>query len=278
MNQTQKIWLPVILAVFFLILYALNDVLFPFVAAMAIAYMADPVVDRFEAWGVNRTLAVSICFAILMVLVSLIFIALIPMLAHQFKTLAELGPQAIYQFENQLIPWLQAKSGIDLASINWKAISADVDWSATGGLVTSVLKNLTNSSAMLIAIVGNLVLIPVVTFYLLRDWDILIAKIDALLPLNYQNKIRKLSQEINDVLKAFIRGQLMVMVALAIIYTLGLTIVGLKLALLIGLIAGLASIVPYMGFIVGIGAALIAAALQFQDIMPLVGVDRKSVV
>lgn len=272
MNSSQKYWLTIISVVFLILLYVLNDVLFPFIFAMAIAYLTDPIVDRFEEWGVNRTAAVAICFGILSIILCVIFLAIIPMLAHQFKTLAELGPEAIVAFETQFIPWLQAKLGINLASINWQELSADIDWTATGGFVTAVLKNLTNSSSMLVTILGNMVLVPVVAFYLLRDWDILIARIDSIVPLNYQGKVRELSSECNDVLKAFIRGQLLVMLALATIYTLGLMVVGLKLALLIGLIAGLASIVPYMGFIVGIGAAVIAAVLQFHEVMPIVWV------
>jgi len=272
MKTNQKYWLIFSAIGFFAILIVLNDVLFPFIMAIAIAYLADPIVDKLEARGINRTLGVSICFGFMSIFLLVFLLAIIPLLAQQFKTLAELGPVAMTRFESEFIPWVQSQTSIDFAGINWKQITAEVDWTATGGVVTSVIKNITESGGILIALVGNLVLIPVVTFYLLRDWDILIAKIDGLIPLNYLEIVRVLASECNDVLKAFLRGQLMVMFALACIYSLGLMFVGLQLALLIGLIAGLASIVPYMGFIVGLGAALISALFQFQDLTPILAV------
>jgi len=272
MNSNQKYWLIFSAIALVVLLIVLSDVLFPFIMALAIAYLADPLVDKLEDRGINRTLGVSICFGFMSVFLVIFLIAIIPMLAHQFKVLAELGPIAMQRFEFEFIPWLQSQTTIDFAGINMGKITSDIDWAATGGIITSILRNLTASGGVLLALVGNLVLIPVVAFYLLRDWDILIEKLDSLVPLNHLELVRVLASECNDVLKAFLRGQLMVMFALACIYTVGLMFVGLKLALLIGLIAGIASIVPYMGFIVGLGAALISALFQFQDISPLIAV------
>jgi predicted PurR-regulated permease PerM len=124
----------------------------------------------------------------------------------------------------------------------------------------------------LLAWLANLVLIPVVTFYLLRDWDILIARIDELLPRQYQPIVAKLAKDSDDVLASFLRGQFMVMLALGAIYSVGLWFIDLKLALLIGMMAGLVSFVPYLGFILGIIAASVAVLLQTQELMQLIPV------
>ena len=143
----------------------------------------------------------------------------------------------------------------------------------TTDIVGVVLSQATASSLALIGWLANLVLIPVVSFYLLRDWDVMMGKIRSLLPRDREERVVALAGECHEVLGAFVRGQLLVMVALGVIYAAGLMIVGLELGLLIGLIAGLAAIVPYMGFVIGIGAALIAGLFQFGgDLYPMVGI------
>jgi len=139
------------------------------------------------------------------------------------------------------------------------------DWQQTGDLMKRLLGSITRSGLALAVWLTNLVLIPVVTFYLLRDWDLMMAKIHRLLPRNIEGRVSTWATECDEVLGAFVKGQLVVMMALGAIYAVGLWLVGLKLALLIGMIAGLASIVPYMGFIIGFGAAAVAAIMQFQD-------------
>jgi predicted PurR-regulated permease PerM len=142
-------------------------------------------------------------------------------------------------------------------------------WQQTGSLVKGLFSSVGQSGLAVAAWVANLVLIPVVMFYLLRDWDVMMDKIGFLLPRNVEKKVTLWAQECDEVLGAFIKGQLLVMLALGVIYSLGLWSVGLDLALLVGMLAGLASIVPYMGFIVGIVAAGVAAMLQFNDLTML---------
>ena len=140
----------------------------------------------------------------------------------------------------------------------------------TGGIVGMVLAQATRSTMALITWLVNLFMIPVVGFYLLRDFDYIVARCRSLLPREQEPMIVSLVKECDVVLGAFIRGQLLVMLCLGILYSFGLWLVGLDLALLIGMVAGLASIVPYLGFAVGIAAALIAAAFQFGDLFHLV--------
>lgn len=271
MTETNK-WILGITFALAACLYFLAPILSPFLVAMALAYLGDPLVDRMEEWGLSRTLSVSIGFLALFTVFVGLGLVLIPKLADQFRALAELGPLAMGKVETDVIPWLQQQVGIEFNVLDWRAMTSEIDWQSTSGLVTKTLARVTNSGLMLVAFFANLVLIPVVTFYLLRDWDILVEKVGSLVPRLYFQRVKVLAQECHEVLGAFIRGQLLVMFALGVIYSIGLSIVGLKLGLLIGMVAGLASIVPYMGFVVGIVAALIAAFVQYHDAMSLVWV------
>jgi predicted PurR-regulated permease PerM len=141
-----------------------------------------------------------------------------------------------------------------------------------GGLARDLFGTLSRSGGAFLLFMANLLLIPVVTFYLLRDWDTLIAWVDGALPPRYRDTVRVLAQESDFVLSGFLRGQLLVMLSLGAIYSLGLWIVGVKLALLIGIGAGLVSFVPYLGFIAGLLAASIAVLAQMNGLTPLLGV------
>ncbi|CAN0514094.1 unnamed protein product, partial [Phaeothamnion confervicola] len=145
-------------------------------------------------------------------------------------------------------------------------------WRQVGSVAGRVMSSLGRSGQVVLGWLTYLLLIPVVTFYLLRDWDHLVASVRELLPQRAAPTIGKLAKEIDAVLAEFLRGQLTVMLALAAIYISGLWIVGLDLAFVIGIAAGLLSFVPYLGVIVGVAAAVVAAFLQFHDVAHLVGV------
>ncbi|MCH7899088.1 MAG: AI-2E family transporter, partial [Proteobacteria bacterium] len=139
-------------------------------------------------------------------------------------------------------------------------------WGAT------LLSSVTTTGSMLAAAVLSLFLIPILTFYLLRDWDSIISHLAALLPSSQRETIVELARQTDDVLGAFLRGQLMVMFALAVIYSVGLTLVGLEFAIAIGVVAGLVSFVPYLGFVFGIGIASLTVVLQPNPLLHLIGV------
>ena len=139
-----------------------------------------------------------------------------------------------------------------------------------GGIAAGIMKSVTQSGLVFLAWLANLVLIPVVTFYLLREWDVLVARVGELLPRRVEPTIAMLARDCDEVLGAFFRGQLSVMLALGIIYSAGLWLVGLDLALLIGLVAGLLSFVPYLGFALGLLMAVIATVAQYHDLFHLV--------
>ncbi|SER60802.1 Predicted PurR-regulated permease PerM [Azotobacter beijerinckii] len=257
------------------LIYLLMPILSPFLVGILLAYLGDPLVDRLEERGLSRTWGVVAVFALFGLLLLLFLLFLLPMLGRQLVHLYELAPLMLDWLQQVALPWVQVKLG--LAKGFWhldqlKAMFAG-QLGKTTDMVSQLLSQATASGLALLAWLGNLLLVPVVSFYLLRDWDILVAKLRTLLPRRREGVVVGLTGECHEVLGAFLRGQLLVMLALGVVYALGLMLIGLDLGLLIGLLAGLASIVPYMGFVVGIGAALVSALFQFGgDPYPLIGV------
>ena len=274
MTDLQKVWLALTLLVPALLVYWLQPILMPFLMGGLLAYLGDPLADRLEALKMGRTQAVCIVFFTLTGVLLLTILLTVPMIGHQLDVLAGKIPQWLEAAQQQLLPRLQALFGLPQQALplgDLRAVVGD-NWQGAGKILTGVWGQLAGSSMALIAVMVNLLLIPVVTFYLLRDWDLLTEKIRSLLPRSAETTVVELAVECDEILGAFIRGQLLVMLALTVLYSLGLSIVGLDLALLLGLVAGLASIVPYMGFIVGILAACIAAYFQFNEWLPLLAV------
>ncbi|WP_028238500.1 AI-2E family transporter [Stutzerimonas azotifigens] len=257
------------------LIYLLIPILTPFLVGMLLAYLGDPLVDRLERWRLSRTWGVVVVFALFSLLCLLALLVLVPMLGRQLVHLYQLAPLALDWLQQSLLPWVESQLGLDPDF--WRVDRLKTAFAghlgSTTDLVGMVLSRATASSLALLAWVGNLLLIPVVSFYLLRDWDLIMAKLRGLLPRRREGLVVRLMSECHEVIGAFLRGQLLVMLALAVIYAGGLMLVGLDLGLLIGVLAGLASIVPYMGFVVGIGVAVVAALFQFGlDPYPLLGV------
>ncbi|AQZ95047.1 AI-2E family transporter [Halopseudomonas phragmitis] len=257
-----------------LLVYLLQPILSPFLIGMLLAYLGDPLVDRLERKGISRVWGVSLVFALATFLLILMLLILVPLLGSQIVTLKDQVPAMIDWFNNTALPWVQSTLRISLSDFQLADVRETLkdNLGQTGGLLSAILAQATRSTMALLTWVANLVMIPVVGFYLLRDWDQIIVRCRELLPRHREPLVVKLVGECDEVLGAFIRGQLLVMLALGVIYSLGLWLVGLELALLIGMLAGLASIVPYLGFFVGISAALIAAIFQFGDLFHLVAV------
>lgn len=265
-------WLPLLaLAAIGWLTYLLTPILTPFVTGATLAYLSDPLADRLEGWGLPRTAAVVIVFLLLSLLIGLFLLLLLPALEAQIDRFIDNLPQLLRWIRLRVIPWLQAEFGIDVPLRNLEDITALLNrhWDTAGGTASYVLRSLSQSGLAVLGWLANAVLIPVVTFYLLRDWDPLVARLHQLLPRRYAGTAAKLVGEADSVLSAFVRGQLTVMLALGIIYATGLWLVGLDLAFLIGLLAGTVSFIPYAGTLLGVAAASIAALVQFGDASPL---------
>ena len=258
-------WL-LVAALILALLSALGPILTPFVVGAVFAYLGDPIADWLERKGVNRTAGVSIVFGLVTLLLVVLLAILIPMLQEQVTTLIQGLPAGLAWVQETALP----KIGIRLPA-NLQLDGAFVQrWIAThwqqAGNAASVVAS---SGLVVLGTLANLALIPVVSFYLLRDWDRLVAWFDGITPHRKQPLVRRLAAECDDVLGSFVRGQLLVMSALALYYAVALWAVGLNLALLVAIIAGLLSFVPYLGFITGFGFALIAMLIQQPELTPV---------
>lgn len=272
MTTTQKTFGLMLIVVVAIAIYYLRPILTPFVAGMILAYLGDPLVDRLEARRVNRTVGVLIVFVGFALLLGGAAFIMVPMLVNEVSSLVRDIPLLIAWLQQTASPWLVATFNIDPFDISLESLKARLleNWQQAGGLVGQVVQNVTASGAMLLTTVTSLALTPVVAFYLMRDWDIVVARIREMIPRHLESETVRLTKECDGVLSEFLRGQLLIMFLLGCIYALGLSLIGLDLALLIGMLAGLASIVPYLGFAVGIVAAMFAALFQFQDAIHLV--------
>jgi len=247
--------------------WLLAPILTPFVAALMLGWLGDPLVDRLEASGRSRNTAVILVFVLMSLLIALALLILVPMIQRQISTLAAALPQGQEWLLGTAIPWLEQKSGVQIMA--WLAPEKLFDWirshwQQAGGAATTLFGYVSRSGFAMVTWVVNLALLPILTYYFLRDWDKLVERVASLIPRNHIETVSRLARESNDVLGAFIRGQIVVMIALGVVYAAGLSLVGLNLGLLIGLVAGLISFIPYLGATTGVVLAVLAALVQSQ--------------
>ena len=278
MSDSQKWLVLAFTALMGWLLFQLAPILMPFAISAGLAYLGDPLVDRLEAvhyrsFRLNRTLAVIVVFLGIVLVIATLLIIVIPAFEYQIGEFIDKLPSYLAWLNKSVIPVLQQYLGRSIRPIQSDQLVGLIKnhWQ-NGGFAENLIKSVSHSGAVIIGWIMNLVLIPVITFYLLRDWDGLMVRIHDLFPRRFADIVGKLASEADDVLGAFMRGQFYVMLVLGLIYSVGLWMTGLELAMLIGMMAGLISFVPYMGVIVGIVAAGIAALLQFQNAMHLMPV------
>ena len=272
MTMTHRWQLLAILFGIGLLLYLLGPILTPFAMAALLAYLGDPLVDRLQARGLGRSAAVSIVFAVMTLLLLLMPLILIPLLEAQSSILGEKLPLYIGWVRERLMPFLVEHLGVDPELFSTDQIVAMLKshWQQAGGIAATVIASVSKSGLAIIGWITNLLLIPVVSFYFLRDWDLMIERVRELLPRTVEARVVNIARQSDEVLSAFLRGQIAVMLALGLIYSIGLWLAGLKLAFLIGMSAGLLSFVPYLGSILGVGGAVIAALVEHRDLIHVV--------
>jgi predicted PurR-regulated permease PerM len=252
--------------------YLLAPVLTPFVASALLAYLGDPLADRLQKLKLPRTLAVVAVFLITFTVLALLILLVGPLISAQISALFDALPEIAHKAEEVWMPnvlgWLDLELGDDVGIAPFLAKYGEMfgNWSG------KVLLSVTKSGGVLAAAVLSLFLIPIVTFYMLRDWDAIVAHLGALVPESQRETVFRLARESDEMLGGFLRGQLLVMFALAILYSLGLSIVGIEFAIAIGVVSGLVSFVPYLGFVFGIGLAGLTVALEPAPLWHLVGV------
>ncbi|HVC27938.1 MAG TPA: AI-2E family transporter [Gammaproteobacteria bacterium] len=272
MSVAQRIWIIAVLAATAAFIYYLRPILTPFLASFILAYLGSPLVDRLERWKLNRTLAVLLVFVLTLIVLALILILVIPMAVREIAALFTHTPQVISWFQVNVLPWLTANLGVPPDSLAPDKLMNLIgsNFVSAGKIVGQVLLSVSSSSGAVFEFFINLILIPVVTFYLLRDWNRMTDRVAGLIPRAAAPTVERLVRECDVVLGAFLRGQLLVMICLAVFYSLVLSIIDLNNAVAIGVVAGMLSFVPYLGVITGVALALITALLQGQGwLLPL---------
>ncbi|EXL08773.1 membrane protein [Aquamicrobium defluvii] len=245
-------------------LYVFSGILLPFVAGMALAYFLDPVADRLQRLGLSRLMAtIVILFAFIIVLV-LAIVVLVPVLASQMADFAAKLPEYVTRLQSLVTnfdpQWLERRFGVDAAGLKEGLNSL---LTSGFGLLTTLFQSIWSSGMALVSVVSLLVVTPVVAFYMLLDWDRMIAVVDSWVPRDHVETVRAIFSDINTATAGFVRGQGTLCLVLGCMYAVGLTLTGLNFGILIGLFAGLISFIPYVGSLTGLVLAVGVAFVQF---------------
>ncbi len=262
-----RFWL-IGLAVFCALLWLLRDILLPFVAGMAVAYLLDPAADRLEKWGFSRALATAIITALFVLVVIAALLLFVPLLVQQIEAFSLRLPGYVENLRGLIAAVLEVLrdrvSPEDLERIRSAAgdfVGRGVDWLA--GLLGGIVRG----GVAVFSFLSLVFVTPVVAFYLLLDWDRLVVQVDRWLPRQHAGTIRAQVLEIDRRLAGFVRGQTTVVVILALFYAIALSLAGLEFGLIVGLGAGLISFIPYAGAVIGGVLSIGLAAVQFGDLL-----------
>ena len=255
------------LALFLWILYLLKPVVIPFIIAFFIAYLFSPLVDRLQKIGLPRWLSIGTVFIGIGVAVTMAFWYIVPLIWKQLVIARDSIPVGINWINSTFLPWVSNTFNVEQMEIDTNHMSTIVmDYIQTNYSTDSLQAmalRVAQSGLNFIQVGGTVVLIPIIAFYFLLDWRRMLDSLRRLIPRPYEKTTLEIVTECHSVLGAFVKGQFLVMILLGIVYAVGLQLIGLDVGLIIGMIAGLASIIPYLGFAVGIVAAVIATLLQF---------------
>ncbi len=257
--KTQMKYWGIASAIFLIVLWFLGDVILPFVLGGAIAYFLDPVADRLEKMGFSRALSVTIITLIALLIFVIMALLVIPTLVEQAIALFNVAPQLAKDLQAFMATKFPSLMDAD-STVHKTLLSVGETIRERGG---QLFESLLTSAASLLNVVMLFVIVPVVAFYLLYDWDNMVAKIDELLPRDHASVIRKLARDIDDTLASFIRGMGTVCVILGTYYAIALMLVGLQFGLVVGALAGLVTFIPYVGAILGGALAIGLALFQF---------------
>lgn len=266
------LWIGLALGALWL-LYLLGPILTPFLLAGILAYVANPLVDRLQALRLPRVLAALAVILLLVAAVAGLVLIMIPLLTDEAAVLADRLPEALTLANRQLLPWLHSNFGINwhFDPVALKKLAAN-NMDSVQTIAQHVLQSLKIGGMAVFGLLVNLLLAPVVMFYLLMDWHALLRRVENALPRPWHDRIVAMAGDVDAVLSQFLRGQLSVMVILALYYSGALWLADLPSALAIGILTGFLIFVPYLGFATGFVLALLVAVLQFDGWSPIVAV------
>lgn len=262
------------LAVMWLLAH-LASVLVPFAVSLLLAWLGDPFVRRLQAHKLSRNFAVVVVYLVMLLIVVIAALVLVPLIERQVATLIAAIPRYRDWFLTTTIPWVERHFDVRISEwLDTGRITAWLEehWKQAGGYAGTVLGVVSRSGFRVLGWAVNLVLIPILTFFFLRDWDDTVRRVATLVPRDHTDLVHRLAKESSEVLRSFLRGQLLVMLILAVLYAAGLRVAGLELGILIGLLAGVCSFVPYLGPIVLLTLGSGAALAQYGDWHYLIGV------
>jgi predicted PurR-regulated permease PerM len=271
--EPNNLWWFIPAAVLIALLYFLSPILAPFLFAAILAYISNPLVSWLERHRVRRTLGAVLVMLLLGGLFVLLLLILLPLFITEMRLLSERLPGYLAQLNDNLAPWIKARFGLEL-QLDFAGLKKLIGENLQGadGLGMKLIESLRIGGLAVLGFVVNLLLVPVVLFYLLRDWNGLLAQIEDLLPRRWHPQLSGVAAEIDAVLAEFLRGQVAVMVLMSVIYVLGLWLAGLEFALPIGIITGMLVFLPYVGMLTGLLLASLVALMQFPSVSGVVPV------
>ncbi len=262
----KRIFILAGIALVLWVLYLLKPIVIPFVGAFLLAYLFSPIVEKLDRW-LPRWLAIAVVFIGIGIVLTWAVWFVVPLVWKQLIYARDSIPAGIHWVNYTLLPWVSQTFNVEHMELDTDQISKVVmDYVQTNYSANSIqamLLKIAQSGLSFISIGGTIVLIPIIAFYFLLDWNRMLESLKQLIPRHYEQSTLKIVNECHGVLGAFVKGQFLVMFLLGVVYAVGLQLIGLEVGLIIGMIAGLCSIIPYLGFGVGIIAAMIAAFFQF---------------
>jgi predicted PurR-regulated permease PerM len=255
------------------LVYLLGPILSPFLFGAVLAYVGSPIVGWGAQHRLPRMIGALLVVAGMFAVIGALILILVPMVQTETVTIASRLPELADRFNQSFVPWARERLGIDLQfdAATLRALVAD-NVSGVQKIGVWVLGSLKIGGVALLGFLANLLLTPVVMFYLLMDWEALIAKIGSLLPRRWSRRSQTIAVEIDRVLAEYLRGQVTVMAILAVYYAAALWVAGLQFAVPIGVLTGLLIFVPYLGFGIGLALAVVVALLQFSVWQGVAGV------
>lgn len=258
------LWIAAAVLVAYFALTTLGAVLTPFLVGAILAYLGTPLVDALERRGVHRNIGTTFVVLLFGIAILGLFVVLVPLVQAEVTLVMKRAPELLTVFNERVLPWLERHLGIaitlDLATLR-EILADNIEHVRAIGL--QLLSGVRTGGRLLLTILINIALVPVVMFYLLRDWNRIVERIDDLLPRRWEGKVREVARQIDGVLAEFLRGQVSVMVVLAVYYAIALSAVGLNQAIAIGVLTGLLVFIPYVGFGLGLVLGIVAALLQW---------------
>jgi predicted PurR-regulated permease PerM len=265
-DKQLRFWL-IGLGLFVLVLWLLADMLLPFVVGLAIAYLLDPTVDRLERLGLPRWLATGVVLLGFLLVLVVMILLLVPLVQGQTTHLLQVLPNYVAVVKERALPALdRLVHRLPPGDVERLRAAAGNYAGDVAGWIAKVISGILSRGLALFDVLSVMFITPVVAFYLLRDWDLMVHKVDGWLPRHHADVVREQVKAVNVTLSGFVRGQATVCLALGALYAAGLTVAGLDFGLVIGLLSGVLSFIPYVGSLFGFVVSVGLALLQFDDL------------